>query len=120
MRSVSSLIQTAFRSVWALELLLHLKVSAPRSWSRAELVEVMRGSELIVDHSIEGLTRAGLVSVCHAEMIRYQPESDRLAALADQAQREYAKRPDAVRRLIVSGTHRGLAYFADAFRLWRD
>jgi len=120
MDSVSIYIRTAFRSVWALELLLHLKRSAPRAWSREELIEVLRGSQLIVDQSIDGLMRMGLVTVAREGDVTYQPATDELAELTEQVEREYVTRPDAVRRLIVSGAHKGLATFADAFRLWKD
>jgi len=120
MDSVSNFIRTAFRSVWALELLLHLKASEPRPWSRDELVDAMRGSRLLVDQSLDGLLRMGLISIDGDGLVRFQPATEELASLTELAQREYVTRPDAVRRLIVSGAHRGLANFADAFRLWKD
>jgi len=120
MDSVSTFIRTAFRSVWALELLLHLKRSGPRAWHRRELVDALRGSEQLVEQSLDGLVRMGLINIDEGELVRYQPATEELAALTDEAEREYATRPDAVRRLIVSGPYRGIATFADAFRLWKD
>lgn len=106
--------------MWALELLLHLKRSAPRRWSRKQLIYVLRGSQLIVDQSVDGLLRAGLIAVETDDTVRFQAATPELARLTDQVEREYVTRPDAVRRLIVSGAHKGLATFAEASRLWRN
>lgn len=118
--SVSSFIRGAFRSVWALELLLHLKRTRERAWSADELVNVLRGSALIVSQSLDSLMRAGLVSIDEKGCARYQPATEDLANLVDEAEQLYARKPETVRRIIVSGTHKGLASFADAFRLWKD
>ena len=118
--SVTSFIRGSFRSMWALELLLHLKRMHERAWSAAELVDALRGSALIVDQSLDGLMRAGLVSVDGEGCARFQPATAEIERLADETEQLYARRPDAVRRIIVSGNHDGLAIFADAFRLWKD
>jgi len=118
--SVTSFIRGAFRSVWALELLLHLKCTRERAWSADELVEVLRGSALIVSQSLDGLMRAGLVSIDEKGCARYQPASSELEQLVDAAQELYARKPETVRRIVVSAGHPGLANFADAFRLWKD
>lgn len=117
---VSDFIRASFRSVWALELLLHLRRSAERAWSTAQLVEAMRGSALIVDQSLDGLMRAGLVSIDAEGCARFQPATADLATLVEETAELYARKPETVRRIIVSGTHKGLATFADAFRLWKD
>jgi hypothetical protein len=117
---VSDFIRSSFRSVWALELLLHLKRTPERAWSSVELVEAMRGSALIVDQSLDGLMRVGLVSIDGDGCARFQPVTPDIAALAEETEQLYARKPETVRRIIVSGTHKGLATFADAFRLWKD
>jgi len=117
---VSSFIRGSFRSVWALELLLHLKRTHERAWSPDELVDVLRGSALIVAQSLEGLMRSGLVSIDAEGCARYLPASPELERLADATQELYSRKPETVRRIIVSGSHSGLANFADAFRLWKD
>jgi len=43
---VFGFIRSAFRSVWALELLCFLRRSCDREWQRAELVAVLRASDL--------------------------------------------------------------------------
>ena len=117
--SVSSFIRGAFRSVWALELLLHLKRTRERAWSADELVEILRGSALIVSQSLDGLMRAGLISIDERGCARYQPVSSELEQLMDSTQEFYSRKPEAVRRAILSAGHPGLANFADAFRLWK-
>jgi hypothetical protein len=117
---VSSFIRGSFRTVWALELLLHLKRTQERAWSADELVDVLRGSALIVAQSLDGLMRSGLVSIDARGCARYQPVSAELEQLVDATQELYSRKPETVRRIIVSGTHSGLANFADAFRLWKD
>lgn len=116
---VATFIRSNFRSVWALELLLHLKRHRDRAWSMADLVGALRASDSIVGSSIDSLTAAGLVSV-EEEGAAYRPASADLERLADAAETYYARSPDAVRRLIVMGANGGLTAFADAFRLRRD
>ena len=111
-------ITSSFRSVWALELLLVLKCS-PRTWSRAELVETMRASELVVSKALDSLLAAGLVSL-EGEGAKYMPVNDDVAASVARTEELYAARPDAVRRAIVSASVGGLTAFADAFRLRKD
>lgn len=111
-------IASSFRSVWALELLLVLK-SEQRSWTHDELVTTMRASELVVTKALAALEAAGLVSN-EGETARYMPVSEEVALLVDDAEALYAKRPDAVRRAIVSASAGDAAAFADAFRLRKD
>jgi DNA-binding transcriptional ArsR family regulator len=106
--------------VWALELLLHLKRTRERAWAAEELVDVLRGSPLIVSQSLDWLMRAGLVSIDERGCARYQPVSAELEQLVDAAAELYARKPETVRRIIVTAGHPGLANFADAFRLWKD
>jgi hypothetical protein len=117
---IAGFIQSSFRSVWTLELLLHLARTEDRGWTPQELVDALRASDSIVSRGIEALLAAGLIVVDEAAGARYRPASADLAALSDGAARLYAQRPDAVRRLIVGAGSDGLAAFADAFRLRRD
>ena len=111
-------IASSFRSVWALELLLVLK-SEQRSWSHEELVTTMRASELVVTRALDALEAAGLVSN-DGDKAQYMPISEDVAALVRNAEGLYAKRPDAVRRAIVSASAGDAAAFAEAFRLRKD
>jgi len=113
-------IRDSFRSVWSLELLLLLESDPQRAWPHAELVERLRGSDLVVQQSVASLVAGGLVLAEADGAVRYAPASADLERLVIAAGDLYAKKPDAVRRLIVSASHGQLAAFADAFRLRKD
>lgn len=113
-------IRFAFRSIWSLELLLHLKRMPERCWTHAEMVTELRGSDLAVTAALDGLAVAGLVVREEDGSASYRPATPDLARLADEAEALYTHSPDAVRRLIVSAANPGLAAFADAFRLRKD
>ena len=117
---VAGFISGAFRSIWALELVLLLKGDADRSWRRDELVAALRASTLVVDGGIDALMSAGLVIALDDGMVRYAPASRSLAMLVDSTEQLYAQRPDWVRRLIVLSGNDRLNAFADAFRLRKD
>jgi hypothetical protein len=118
-QEIAGFIRSSFRSVWTLELLLHLSRAADRAWTADELVGALRASDAIVARGLDALLAAGLIVVDEAAGARFRAASPRLAALVEGAGRLYAQRPDAVRRLIVAGED-GLAAFSDAFRLRRD
>ena len=109
-----------FKSVWSLELLLHLASEPDRSFLPGELVEAMRASQGIVEKSVATLVAAGLVVAEDEGAVRFAPASSDLHALVEAVRDEYAMRPDAVRRVIVSGAVSGASAFADAFRLRKD
>lgn len=117
---VSSFIASSFRSVWAIELLLHLKRNSDRSWSKAELVDKLRASELVVTNALKSLAASGLAIEDEADGVRYAPASPDIEKLADATEALYAKKPDSVRRIVVASATDGLTAFADAFRLRRD
>ena len=119
-QDIAGFIRSSFRSIWTLELLLHLAREPDRAWTPKELVGSLRASEAIVARGLEALLTAGLIVVDEAAGARFRPASADLAALADGAARLYAQRPDAVRRLIVGASDDSLSAFADAFRLRRD
>jgi hypothetical protein len=119
-QEITSFIQATFRSVWALELLFFLRHNRDRALSHGEMVDGLRGSDVVVTQSVESLAAAGLVVVDENGAARYQPTSERLDILVADTETLYAKSPDAVRRLIVSGANPGITAFADAFNLRRD
>lgn len=116
---ISRFISASFRSVWSLELLLLLK-RQPGFHSRDELIGHLRGSELVVAQALDGLMASGLAMIDEDGRASYLPATPDLAALVDGTEDLYARKPDAVRRMIVAGTTPGLNAFADAFRLRRD
>ena len=117
--NVTRFIQSSFRSVWSLELLLLLKRDR-KDWSPDEIVGVLRASQLVVSQALESLVAAGLVTVGNQSEVRYAPVSADVEKLIEETEALYSKRPDAVRRLIVAASKPGLTAFADAFKLGRD
>ena len=119
-QEVSSFIRSTFRSVWSLELLCFLRNNRESGWTQSDLVRALRGSDLVVSQSVESLMAAGLIVNEADGTIRYQPVSESVDALAAAAEELYARRPDAVRRMIVAPAPAGVVGFADAFKLRRD
>jgi hypothetical protein len=115
---LSSFIASSFHSVWALELLLLLK-SEQRKWSPDELITALRASDLVLSQAIGALVRAGLITADQSG-VSYAPASEGIARLVEHTERDYASKPDAVRRTIVMTSKSGIAAFADAFRLRKD
>lgn len=111
-------IESSFRSVWSLELLLLLK-SERRHWAADELISTLRASDLVVSQAIESLVAAGVASSDEGGAT-YMPISQDVADLVEQTEGLYALKPDAVRRMIVTSSTSGIAAFADAFRLRKD
>jgi len=114
---LATFIASSFRSVWALEVLCHLRSSPEIELSPGELVTALRASELVVRQSLAELTAAGLALVGEDGRAKYAPATAELDRLALAAEERYATAPDAVRRIIVKAANPGLTAFADAFRL---
>ena len=117
---LAAFIRDHFPSVWALELLLFLKNDPSCAWRNEELVQALRASDAIVTKSLEVLLAGGLAVSDDEGTVQYAPASDSLRNLVDRTQELYARKPDAVRKLIVSSARGGLSAFADSFRLWRN
>lgn len=109
-----------FKSVWSLELLLHLAHEPERSFRPDDLVELLRASHGIVEQGVLALTAAGLIVAEKGGQVRYAPANPGLHTLVERVRDEYSRRPDAVRRVIVSSAAGGASAFADAFRLRKD
>ncbi len=116
---VSRFIQSSFPSVWSLEVLLLLRRER-RGCSREELVEALRASDLVINQALDSLFAGGLAALDQGGLARYMPASEEISILADRTEDLYAKRPDAVRRMIISASMSGLTAFVDAFRLRKD
>ncbi|MFC3712859.1 hypothetical protein ACFOMD_09775 [Sphingoaurantiacus capsulatus] len=117
---LAEFIRGAFPSVWSLELLLLLKSEPDHAWSGSELVERLRASDHVVVQGVGALVAGGLIATEEGGRVRYAPASPEIARLADEAIHQYAKRPDAVRRIIVFAGNTGLQAFSDAFNLRKD
>ena len=119
-RELADFIRGHFRSIWSLELLLHLRRHPDRAWAEAELVDALRASRAVVATSLETLLAGGLILVDGEGRACYGPAGDDLRKRIDEIADLYVRKPDAVRRLIVQPAPSGVEAFADAFRLWRD
>ena len=117
---LSDFIRGAFPSVWTLELLLLMRSDPERHWTLAELVEKLRGSDHIVVQGMGALVAGGLVMTLDDGTVRYAPATPEVARLVEDTARQYAKRPDAVRRIIVFSGNNNLQAFSEAFRLRDD
>ncbi len=113
-------IQSSFKSIWALELMLFLKRNPERAWAAEDLVRELRGSAPVVAQGAAALQFAGLVAEDDDHSIRYLPASPALGALADSLEDAYREKPTAVRRLILSAPNEKLRTLADAFRLRKE
>jgi len=114
-KELAEFIASTFPSVWSIELLALLAGDPARAWSIPELVAALRASEMVVNQCSEKLIAAGLVMPMAKGRARYQPASPALAEQARASLEYYRRRPNAVRRLIVSRVHSGVQAFADAF-----
>lgn len=115
---LSRFIASSFPSVWTLELLLLLKKER-RQWTKDEMIGALRASELVVAQALDSLVAAGLAAMSE-QGASYMPVSESVAALVDQAEELYGRKPDKVRRMIVTSSASGITAFADAFRLRKD
>jgi len=113
-------IRATFRSVWAIELLCHLRARRAEALAPDEIVAALRASNLIVEQGLADLIAAGLVVTEASGLMRYAPANPHLEHLAAEAEALYARSPDAVRRMIVASANPGISAFADAFKLRRD
>ncbi len=116
---VTRFIESSFPSVWSLEVLLLLR-REQRGCTRDELVEALRASDLVIDQALASLVAGGLAALDDGGLAMYMPASKEISLLVDKSEDLYAKRPDAVRRTIISGSMSGLTAFVDAFRLRKD
>ena len=108
-----------FRSAWALDLLCLLRSGPGRRYRREELVGLLSASRVVVEQSVAALAAVGLVATEPGGEVRYAAPVH-LAHLIAAVAELYQRAPDAVRRAIARGNSRGLAAFADAFRLRSD
>lgn len=115
---LSRFIGSSFPSVWSLELLLLLKRER-RTWAVDELINALRASDLVVTGALQSLVAGGLASVSDEGAV-YMPVSESVGELVDRTEELYARKPDTVRRMIVTSAASGIAAFADAFKLRKD
>jgi hypothetical protein len=112
---ILTFVQSSFRSVWALELMLFLQRS-DRAWKSDELVTELRASQVVVDQSMADLLAAGFVFVDGDQRIHYGPANAEIDRMARETAQLYRQQPDRVRRAIVSRSENQLNILAEAFR----
>lgn len=110
----------AFRTVWAIEVLSYLARLPDSPHVADELVVELRVSSSVVSQSLAQLASVSLITTDDAGLIRLDPATPELRALAHEAVALYARRPNKVRRTIISYTSPSIAAFSDAFRLRKD
>ena len=113
-------IQSSFKSVWALELVMFLRGHRDRGWTEQELVLELRGSLPAVSQGLQTLGNAGLVAADADGMFRYTPASPVLDRLAEKLEQAHRDKPFAVHRAILTAHNEKLYTLADAFKLKRD
>lgn len=118
--AVRSFICSTFRSVWSLELVRLLHADPGRSFARADLVEILRASDLVIHQSVDALMAVGLVTIGDDQTVRLHVPDAEVEALLKASIELFGHSPDKVRRLIVARSTPGVAAFADAFRLRKD
>ena len=119
-RELLDYVQSTFRSIWSLELLLFLRSHPDRTFSIEDLVRELRGSRPVVTQSMAALQAGGLVVVEAQDLVRFAPASPELVRLAEAVERAYRERPGELRRAILAAPNEKLQTFADAFRFKRD
>lgn len=97
-----------------------LQAEPDRPFSRAELVDIMRASDVVVSQSLDSLMAAGLVLPVSTDLVRLHTGDPERRSLLAAALDLYRRSPDKVRRMIVVHSAPGLTAFADAFRLRKD
>lgn len=112
-------IRSSFGSVWSLELLLLLQRHPERGWTSEELVSELRASGFVVERSLESLVAAGLAVTDSQGHACYRPASEDLERRVARVADLYRRKPDSVRRAILS-PESNLQALANAFRLRRD
>jgi hypothetical protein len=111
-------LRTSIRTVWALELLLHLKSRPNEAFAAADLVRDLRSSHGAISDALVALRQANLVSESSGAF-RYAPATPELDALVAHLQDTYRQRPTTIIRLIAEAPG-SLQAFADAFKIKKD
>ena len=117
---IEQFICDSFSSIWDLEL-LSTAISMPAEGLKAaELVKLMRASELVVEQGMASLVAAGIVAVDREGRLQFRPVNQDVERCALRASEFYQRFPGRARRLMIARQAPGLNAFADAFRLRKD
>jgi len=109
------LVRQHLRSVWALEILLHLRGQPGRIWSTAKLVSELRATTALVENTLENLERSGLIAPNDGGY-SFQPASPLLDEFCEELAFVYRERPVALINLISAPSDQ-IKSLGDAFKL---
>ena len=97
-----------------------VRVATAEQAMACEAATIAAGTESFTLMRAAGEAAAGLILVDEKGAARYAPATEQLDKLVDKTLALYARSPDKVRRMIISGASPGLSAFADAFKLRKD
>jgi predicted transcriptional regulator len=117
---VSEFVRATIKSVWALELLLHLRRKSTESFTVEQLSHELRGSRTMVTEALSQLQLAGLVMEESAGRVRYRSQNEQIDSLVAQLEQIYAERPTALIKEIASSPSAKIQSFADAFKFRKE
>jgi len=109
----------SFKSVWALELLLTLRRSPDRAWTRSEMIKELRSSYVAVLEALDNLVVAGLVAQETREVYRYRAGTVETERLLGELEKLYAIKPTLVIRKIATSPYAEPRVRSGALRIRR-
>lgn len=119
--SVQQFLSKYIRSLEQLEVLLLLRNSPNRSWTSAEVYEVVRSSRSSIEERLESLAQLGFFAKEDGPLarFRYGPAGD-LGAAIDETAAAYQKWRVRVIEVIFTPAVDPAQRFADAFKVRKD
>ena len=119
--SVQRFLSRYIRSLEQLEVLLLLRSSPNRSWTPAEVYEVVRSSRASVEERLESFVRLGFLRKDDGPPLtfRYAPKEN-LGAAADETANAYQKWRVRVIEAIFTPPVDSAQRFADAFKVRKE
>jgi hypothetical protein len=119
--SVQQFLSKYIRSLEQLEVLLLLRNSAGRSWTSADVYEVVRSSRSSVEERLENFVQLGFLvkEDCSPATFRYAP-TENLGAAVDETAGAYQMWRLRVIEAIFTPTADPAQRFADAFKVRKD
>lgn len=116
---VLEFLRSAIKTIWSLELLLLMRRTRERGWTRNGLERELRGSAKLVAETLAVFVQVGLVRD-DGDIYQYSPASADLERLVDNLAAAYGQSPLQVINAILEAPSDKLRGFANAFRLKRD
>jgi hypothetical protein len=115
-------LQEHIRSIEQLEILLLLRDGAQRTWTPADVYQIVQSSERSVTDTLEALCRQGLIQKIEQPRLAYQfqPKDDSLKETVARVAELYSERRVRVVQAIYSDRTSAADEFAKAFRLRKD